>query len=155
MEKMLLDKEKMFWSCSRHGSMPVTVAFQWDEIWFSDAVAHIFGTHSPLTFGWCESNDTCYTDSYGVNCGSGGVKWLNIYAVLEGKRSWKLAYKFEQKGVLSECSNTASKAQDKHNPSHHNEEPHRVKASQICDGRQIGQHTLQGRETDKPGWLEF
>lgn len=40
----------------------------------------------------------------------------------------ELAYKFKQEGVLSECSDAASKAQDEHDPSDDDEEPHRVEA---------------------------
>lgn len=39
-----------------------------------------------------------------------------------------MAYKFEQEGILSERSDTASKAQDEHDPSYDDEEPHGVEA---------------------------
>lgn len=38
------------------------------------------------------------------------------------------AYKFQQEGVLSESSNTSSKAENEHDTSYDNEEPHRVEA---------------------------
>lgn len=45
-----------------------------------------------------------------------------------------MAYKFEKEGVLSEGADAAGKAQDEHDPSDNDEEPHRVEASQVCDG---------------------
>lgn len=42
--------------------------------------------------------------------------------------SWELAYKFKQEGVLSERSDAASKAQDEHDPSYDDKEPHGVEA---------------------------
>lgn len=44
------------------------------------------------------------------------------------------AYKFKQEGVLSESANTAGEAQNEHDSSYDNEEPHRVEAAEICDG---------------------
>lgn len=60
-----------------------------------------------------------------------------------------LAYKFKQEGVLSESSDAAGKTQDEHNTSDDNEQPNRVKAPEVCNGWQIGQHALGER-----GWQE-
>lgn len=54
-----------------------------------------------------------------------------------------MAYKFKQEGVLSQRANAASKTQDEHDSSNDNKKPHRVKAPEICDRWQIGQHTLR------------
>lgn len=43
------------------------------------------------------------------------------------------AYKFKQEGVLSERSDAAGKAEDEHDSSYDNEEPHGVKAPKVCD----------------------
>lgn len=70
-------------------------------------------------------SDTCtHSFSYGVNCTFKGLLTPE-YGVC--------AYKFKKEGVLSERSNTASKAQDEHDPSHHDEEPHWVETPEICD----------------------
>lgn len=55
-----------------------------------------------------------------------------------------MAYKFEQEGVLSEGADAARKAQDEHDPTDDDEEPHWVEASQVCDGWQVGQDALGG-----------
>lgn len=72
-----------------------------------------------------------------------------------GKEAGRNTYKFEQEGILSQRPNAASEAQHKHHPSDHKEEPDRVKATQVCDGGQIGKHALEmgrgrlgGGETD-------
>lgn len=44
------------------------------------------------------------------------------------RKSRELAYKFKQGSVLSERSDTASEAQDEHDPSYDDEEPHGVEA---------------------------
>lgn len=54
--------------------------------------------------------------------------------VLVCLESWEMAYKFEQEGVLSEGADAAGKAQDEHDPSDDDEEPHGVEASQVRDG---------------------
>ena len=79
------------------------------------------------------------------------VKWLK-WSLCRGNQ--EVAYKFKQEGVLSEGSDTASKAQDEHDPSHNDEEPHRVETPQIGDGWQIGQHALRERREDKRQWFK-
>lgn len=68
-----------------------------------------------------------------------------------------MTYKFEQECVLSEGANAAGKAQDEHDPSDDDEEPHGVEASQVRDGWQVGQDALgerirRGREKQ---WVIF
>lgn len=104
---------------------------------------------TPIAYDSGESpntSDTCCTDSVrsGVNC-SGLLKWRKRCLCLE---SQELAYKFKQEGVLSESSDAASKAQDEHDPSYDNEEPHGVKAPKVCDRWQIGQHALKERKKE-------
>ena len=61
----------------------------------------------------------------------------------------KLAtYKLEQEGVLPQSANAAGESQDEHHPPHHQEQPHRVEAPQVCDGRDVGQDPLR-RSTDE------
>lgn len=50
------------------------------------------------------------------------------------RKSGAGAYKFKQGGVLSERSDTAGEAQDEHDPSNDDEEPHGVQAPEIGDG---------------------
>lgn len=52
-------------------------------------------------------------------------------------------YKLKQKCIFPKSSNATSKAQNEHNPSNHHEEPHRVKAPQVGDGRDVGQDPLE------------
>lgn len=59
---------------------------------------------------------------------------LGCREVLVCVESWETAYKFEQEGVLSEGADAAGKAQDEHDPSDDDEEPHGVEAPQVCDG---------------------
>lgn len=54
--------------------------------------------------------------------------------MLVRQQCWELAYKFEQEGVLSEGADAAGKAQDEHDPSDDDEEPHGVEAPQVRDG---------------------
>lgn len=51
-------------------------------------------------------------------------------------------HKFKQKGVLSEGTDTAGKAQHRHDTPNHDEQPHRVKASQVRQRRDVGKNTL-------------
>lgn len=57
-------------------------------------------------------------------------------------RSYHGTYKLEQKRVFPEGSDAPSEAQDEHDPSDHHEEPDRVQAPQVCDGRDVGENTL-------------
>lgn len=54
-------------------------------------------------------------------------------------------YKLEKESVFSQSSNAPSKSQDEHHSSHHEEEPNRVKAAEIGDGRDVGQNSLLDR----------
>ena len=61
-------------------------------------------------------------------------------------------YKLEQEGVFPQRSDATGKAQDEHDPSRHQEEPDGVKAPQVCDGRDVGENTLERqrqRQTDR------
>lgn len=55
-------------------------------------------------------------------------------------------YKFEEKGVFPKCSNAPSKPQNEHHASHHEEEPDGVKATEVSDGRDVGEDTLGEKE---------
>ncbi|TNN46624.1 hypothetical protein EYF80_043157 [Liparis tanakae] len=44
-------------------------------------------------------------------------------------------------------SDAAGEAQDEHDGPDHHEEPDRVQAPQVRDGRDVGQHPLEGRES--------
>lgn len=54
-------------------------------------------------------------------------------------------YKLEKESVFSQSSDAPSKSQDEHHSSHHEEEPNRVKAAEIGDGRDVGQNSLLDR----------
>lgn len=43
------------------------------------------------------------------------------------------AYEFKQGGVLSERPDASGEAEDEHDSSHDNEEPHGVEAPEVCD----------------------
>lgn len=70
-----------------------------------------------------------------------------------------MAYKFEQEGVLSQGADAAGEAQDEHDPSDDDEEPHGVEAPQVRDGWQVGQDALRermwgrGRGNKNSGWV--
>lgn len=57
-------------------------------------------------------------------------------------KTWK-TYKFEQEGVFSQSTDTASKPQDEHHPSNNQKQPHRIKSTQIRDGGDIRQDSLR------------
>lgn len=50
--------------------------------------------------------------------------------------------KLEEESVFPQCSDAACKPQNEHHSAHHEEEPHRVKAAEVGDGRDIGQNTF-------------
>lgn len=54
----------------------------------------------------------------------------------------KATYKLEKEGVFSQSSNASCKSQNEHNSSYHEEEPNWIKASQVGDGGDVGQHSL-------------
>ena len=56
-------------------------------------------------------------------------------------------YKLEKESVFSQSSNAPSKSQDEHHSSHHEEEPNRIKAAEVGDGRDGGQNSLLDRHT--------
>lgn len=51
-------------------------------------------------------------------------------------------YKLEKEGVFPQCSDAPCKPQNEHHSSHHEEKPDWVKATEVGDGRDIGQDTL-------------
>lgn len=53
-------------------------------------------------------------------------------------------YKLEQEGVFPQRSDAAGEAQDEHHPPDDHEEPDRVQAAQVRDGRDVGQDALRG-----------
>ena len=69
-------------------------------------------------------------------------------------------YKFEKERILPQGSNASSKSQHEHHHSNHKEEPYGIKATQVCDGGQIGKHALGGdqggsalRRKREKGWI--
>lgn len=52
-------------------------------------------------------------------------------------------YEFEQERVFSEGADATGKAEDEHHATHHQEQPHRVKTPEVCDGRDVGEDALQ------------
>lgn len=55
-------------------------------------------------------------------------------------------YKLEQERVFSQRSNATGKPKDEHDAAHHEEEPDRVEAPQVSDGRDVGENTLEAKE---------
>lgn len=57
-------------------------------------------------------------------------------------------YKFKQEGVFSQRSYATGEAQDEHHATHHQEEPHWVKATQVCDGWDVWEDALREKELE-------
>lgn len=60
-------------------------------------------------------------------------------------------YKLEEERVFPESSNAPCKSQNEHHSSHHKEEPDRVKAAEIGDGRDVGQNSLGAEKNTEQG----
>lgn len=55
-------------------------------------------------------------------------------------------YKLEQEGVLPQRTDATGEPQDEHHAAHHQEEPHRVKAPEVRDGRDVGEDALATKQ---------
>lgn len=66
-------------------------------------------------------------------------------------------YELEEEGVFSQSSNASCKSQNEHDSSYHKEEPNWIKASQVSNRGDIGQHSLGKKQcqgiTDMSGFL--
>lgn len=59
-------------------------------------------------------------------------------------------HELEKERVFPQRSNAPCESQNEHHSSHHEEEPNRVKAAEIGDGRDVGQNSL-GTEKQTTG----